>query len=259
MAEQSEAAGLVLDQIRESVTGIRIAVRMRRSDDAPTEEIELLADELVDADQAQLALSGDDCAPTPASMPPLPPVAALRVSRPRAAPQLVCPPAGQAVQPVDRSEPAQLRLDLERSRRQREDGAYLRDLEKVYAQRCQELLEADRREASLASRVHQQALRIVELERQLHAQSALVEQPQAAATQRVAQGTDELLRIRGIGSSYARALRALGVDSLAAIAAWGPADVSEISRRLNIKSSRIQRDRWIEQARTLLGDEAARA
>jgi predicted flap endonuclease-1-like 5' DNA nuclease len=247
MAEQSEAAGMVLDRVRESVTGIRIAVRMRRSDDAPTEEIELLADELADADQAHLALSGDEYALTPPSMPPPPPLAALRVRQ-----------AAQPADRSDRSDPAQLRLDLERSRRQREGDAYLRELEKVFAQRSQELLEADGREASLVSRLHQQTLRIAELEQQLLAKSALVEQLQAAA-QRAPQPTDELLRIRGIGPSYARALRALGVDSLAAIAAWSPADVSEISQRLNIKSSRVERGRWIEQARTLLADEAPRA
>jgi predicted flap endonuclease-1-like 5' DNA nuclease len=249
MAKQSEAADGVLDRVRESVTGIRIAVRMRRSDDAPTEEIELLADELPDADQAQPALAGEDYPRTRAIMPPPPPLAALRAST----------LLGPRPQPVDRSEPAQLQLGVEHARRQRARDAYMSELEKVFAQRSEELLEADRREASLVSRVHQQTLRIAELEQQLQAQSVLGQQLQAAAPQPASQPADELLRIRGIGPSFAQALRAVGVDSLAAIAAWSPADASEISRRLKIKNSRIQRDRWIEQARCLLEDEAARA
>jgi len=244
----------------ESASSIRIAVSIRRNDDAPTEEIELLADELVEFEPAEPA---PFFARIRSRIPPLPPLFGRRTRRP---PPLAAGPSSVG---TDTSEMVQLRLDVDRLlSRQRDSDAYLCELEKTYQQRSQELLEADRREAALTSRVHQQALRMAELEQQLQEKNLLVVQlqaagspalpPPAARVPAAAVSKDELLRIRGIGPSYAQALRALGVGSLAAVAAWSEADVSMIAERLNIKIRRIRRDRWVEQARTLLAEGESR-
>jgi predicted flap endonuclease-1-like 5' DNA nuclease len=248
MAEP-EPASVVSTFSRESVTGIRIAVTMSRGDDAPSEEIELLADELIEITTTDPPLLGaEEPVRMRSGMPPLPPMAA-RSGAPRP------PQAAALAQPA---EPEQLQLEIDRLlRRQRARDAYLSELEKTCVQRSQELLEADKRAASLTSRVHQQALRIAELEQQLRDRSLLVDLQPAAASGMV--DSDELLRIRGIGPNYARALRAIGVDSLAAIAAWSLSDVSAVAERLEIKTGRIQRDRWIEQARALLARDSAAA
>jgi predicted flap endonuclease-1-like 5' DNA nuclease len=79
--------------------------------------------------------------------------------------------------------------------------------------------------------------------------------PESAATPAAieprALTTDDLRLIRGIGPGYQRALVALGVQSFASIAAWTDEDIVKVSRELGIKPGRIQRDRWIEQARAL--------
>lgn len=252
MAEP-EAVDVPSTTRRRSVSAVRIAVSMRRSEDAPSEEIELLADELIEDDPSPPAAL---LARIRSRIPALPRWFRRRLNLPlvAAAPSTATPPA---------SELAELRLDIDRLlSRMRDRDAYLDELERIYQQRSAELLEADRREADLTSRVHRQALHIAELERQLQDRNLRILQLQAACSLALpahalqppaaGSGKDELLRIRGIGPSYAQALRTLGVDSLAAIAAWSPCDVSAIAKRLNIKTRRIQRDRWIEQARALL-------
>lgn len=137
------------------------------------------------------------------------------------------------------SEPHPAQLALERLARQmRERDAYLSELESMFAQRSEALVAAEAREASLLARVEQ-----------LEAQVRELQQPAASA----APARDDLRRIRGIGPGFERSLHALGVDSFRAIASWTEADVARIGEALDIRAGRIQRDRWIEQARELAG------
>ncbi|MEL7538457.1 MAG: hypothetical protein AAFZ58_13795 [Pseudomonadota bacterium] len=63
---------------------------------------------------------------------------------------------------------------------------------------------------------------------------------------------DDLKRIRGVGPVLERTLNALGIHSLTQIANFSPDDVERISAQLPQFPGRIERDRWIEQARSLL-------
>jgi predicted flap endonuclease-1-like 5' DNA nuclease len=59
--------------------------------------------------------------------------------------------------------------------------------------------------------------------------------------------------IRGIGPRIAGILAANGITSLRRIAAFTPDDVARIGPLLPVYPGRIADDRWIEQARELLG------
>jgi NADH-quinone oxidoreductase subunit E len=64
---------------------------------------------------------------------------------------------------------------------------------------------------------------------------------------------DDLKRIAGIGPAFERALAKQGITSYAQIAAWAPEDVLRIAGVLNISPRRIERDEWIQRARSLAG------
>ena len=64
---------------------------------------------------------------------------------------------------------------------------------------------------------------------------------------------DDLKRIAGIGPAFERALAKQGITSFAQIATWEPQDVLRIAGVLNISPRRIERDEWIERARSLAG------
>jgi predicted flap endonuclease-1-like 5' DNA nuclease len=109
--------------------------------------------------------------------------------------------------------------------------------------------------------------RLVELERQgerlaeLGRQNIELEQALAAANERLreheARGNrqpseDDLTRIKGIGPTFDRALRAAGVRSFAQIANWTDDDVIRIAGVLRARPDRIRREDWIGGARRLL-------
>jgi len=173
--------------------------------------------------------SGAERKTTRATPPPLP-------SRRGATP----PPVAVATSDASAaSEPHPAQLALERLARQmRERDAYLSELESMFAQRSEALVAAEAREATLLARIEQLEAQVRELQ-------------QAPAP--VAPARDDLRRIRGIGPGFERALHALGVDSFAAIASWTEADAARIGAALDVKAGRIQRDRWIAQARELAG------
>ncbi|CAH2408974.1 proton-conducting membrane transporter [Mesorhizobium escarrei] len=77
-----------------------------------------------------------------------------------------------------------------------------------------------------------------------------------AATAKAAAGeASNLRRLIGIGPANERLLNGLGVTTYAQIAAWTAADVKRIEETLNF-DGRIERERWIEQAKLLAaGDE----
>ncbi len=62
---------------------------------------------------------------------------------------------------------------------------------------------------------------------------------------------DDLERIRGIGPTIARRLRAHGVRAFGDIVAWSTADLERVAAAVRVPVGRILRDRWGEQA-TLL-------
>lgn len=71
-----------------------------------------------------------------------------------------------------------------------------------------------------------------------------------------AEQESELLRIKGIRPPLIPALTAAGVTKLAQIAALDGAGVAELTEALGIKKKdRIARQRWVEQAREMIGAE----
>ena len=135
---------------------------------------------------------------------------------------------------------------------QREQAAYLEQLEVVFARRSQELLEADEREAALVRRFREQIARIAELERHVREQKVQIQDLQAVLPQRPRGADSALLQVRGIGPKYAKALEALDLGSLEALASLNDADVQRIEQQLRIRNGRIRRERWVEQAQELL-------
>ncbi len=75
--------------------------------------------------------------------------------------------------------------------------------------------------------------------------------PKAKKTADVA---DDLKQLKGVGPKLEEKLHAAGVTRFAQIAAWGPEDVTEMDDKLSFKG-RIERDGWIEQAKTLASGE----
>jgi predicted flap endonuclease-1-like 5' DNA nuclease len=77
----------------------------------------------------------------------------------------------------------------------------------------------------------------------------------APAAKKAAGKASNLRRLIGIGPANERLLNGLGVTTYAQIAAWTAADVKRIEETLNF-DGRIERERWIEQAKLLAaGDE----
>jgi NADH-quinone oxidoreductase subunit E len=93
--------------------------------------------------------------------------------------------------------------------------------------------------------------------------------PAAAASSRTGQGSppaalaapegppDDLKKISGIGPGIEKTLHELGVFHFRQIAAFTPENVAWVNRRLHFKG-RIERENWIDQARTLAAGEQAR-
>jgi large subunit ribosomal protein L21 len=61
---------------------------------------------------------------------------------------------------------------------------------------------------------------------------------------------DDLEEIEGVGPVLNGKLREMGVTTFAQIAAWTEADAERIGDQLDFPG-RIQRENWIDQARTL--------
>jgi predicted flap endonuclease-1-like 5' DNA nuclease len=263
----------------DAVTGVR-KTEVTSEKDPPTEEIEI---EAVDLSLASLPVTPalEELPRRKTSVPPPPPAEALRRFRTSTIPpaadlkaRLRPPtPIGQRAAPVPiggprpalsaprirpptaastdstNAEIEALRAEVERlTKRMRERDAYLAELEQVYAQRSEALLAAEAKLAEQSDELDARAARIMTLEAKL---SARTSQPLLAAAQ------DDLTRIRGIGPHYARLLQTLGVESFATIAAWTPDDCTHFARQLKVNPGRVERDRWVEQARALC--DAARA
>ncbi len=72
----------------------------------------------------------------------------------------------------------------------------------------------------------------------------------AAAPAAAAGGADDLKQLSGVGPALEKKLHEAGVTSFAQIAAWTESDVAEMDEKLSFKG-RIEREGWIEQAKTL--------
>ena len=62
---------------------------------------------------------------------------------------------------------------------------------------------------------------------------------------------DDLTRIRGVGPVIERQLRELGYRTFRDIARWGPDDLAKVTRRLEGRGARVEREKWIQQAAQL--------
>ncbi len=62
---------------------------------------------------------------------------------------------------------------------------------------------------------------------------------------------DDLKKLAGLGPALERKLNEAGITTFAQIAAWNADDIVEIDERLALKG-RIERDDWVDQAKTLM-------
>ena len=82
--------------------------------------------------------------------------------------------------------------------------------------------------------------------------------PAAPAPSAAPFASDDLARIKGLGTKLAALLGELGVTSFAQIAAWDADDIARIDAQLGRFQGRITRDQWVAQAKLLsAGDETA--
>ena len=65
---------------------------------------------------------------------------------------------------------------------------------------------------------------------------------------------DDLKKISGVGPVLEKKLNALGITQYAQVAAFSPEDIERVDAELNFKG-RIERENWLEQAKTLAAGE----
>lgn len=250
------------ESANDAVTGVRATEGVHEIE-APTEEIEIDSVEL----GLVQALDTTEELPRRTTAPPPPPAAALQTRRLSSVPSI--PQAAdlkarlRAPTPFEQratagpigsppmaagsraSDIELLTTSVERlNKRLAERDAYLAELENAHGQRLEALRAAESRIAVLEAELDVRTDRIGELEAKLAARASLHAQRTAAAR-------DDLTQIRGIGPHYARLLEGMGVGSFAAIAAWSVDDCGDFARRLKVNPTRVERDRWVEQARAL--------
>lgn len=68
---------------------------------------------------------------------------------------------------------------------------------------------------------------------------------------------DDFTRMKGVGPKLAERLRTLGITQFSQIAALTPEDAAALDAQLGNFQGRLQRDRWIEQARFLAAGDTA--
>ena len=77
--------------------------------------------------------------------------------------------------------------------------------------------------------------------------------PKAAAKPAKAAGADDLKKLSGVGPALEKKLVEAGITSFAQIAAWTEDDIAAFDEKLNFKG-RIEREGWVEQAKTLAAE-----
>jgi len=91
----------------------------------------------------------------------------------------------------------------------------------------------------------------------LAAQDAAAPKKAAAkkpAAKAAASGSDDLKKLSGVGPALEKKLLENGVTTFAQIAAWSADDVAAMDEKLSFKG-RIEREGWIEQAKTLAAEQ----
>lgn len=68
---------------------------------------------------------------------------------------------------------------------------------------------------------------------------------------RIAASPDNLQQIRGIGQGIEKVLNRMGIHTFEQIADWSPEEMERVSEELGPLQNRINRDRWVAQARKL--------
>ncbi|MDX3909909.1 MAG: hypothetical protein QHC67_08825 [Sphingobium sp.] len=81
--------------------------------------------------------------------------------------------------------------------------------------------------------------------------------PVAPAASTSPSGSDNLMRMKGVGPKLAAMLNDLGVTSFAQIAAWTDSDLAAVDARLGNFKGRPVRDQWIDQAKYLASGDTA--
>lgn len=88
------------------------------------------------------------------------------------------------------------------------------------------------------------------------AEAPKAEKPAAApkkAAPKAEAGADDLKKLSGVGPALEKKLHGFGVTTFAQIAAWGPDEIADFDDKLSFKG-RIERDGWVEQAKTLAAE-----
>lgn len=62
---------------------------------------------------------------------------------------------------------------------------------------------------------------------------------------------DDLTRIKGLGPKAAGQLKLLGITRFAQLGALGPSECAALDEQMGVFRGRLERDRWVEQARYL--------
>jgi predicted flap endonuclease-1-like 5' DNA nuclease len=81
--------------------------------------------------------------------------------------------------------------------------------------------------------------------------------PTSPAVAAVADDSDDLLRLKGVGPKLKALLIDLGVTRYAQIAAWSDADIAAIDGKLGSFKGRPVRDQWVDQAKYLAAGDIA--
>jgi len=88
------------------------------------------------------------------------------------------------------------------------------------------------------------------------AEAPKAEEPKAApkkAAPKADAGADDLKKLSGVGPALEKKLHGFGDTTFAQIAAWGPDEIADFDDKLSFKG-RIERDGWVDQAKTLAAE-----
>lgn len=159
---------------------------------------------------------------------------------------------------------AALKSDHQKSltRLTQEHGAALNEAKRLAEKELSELREQLKR-AESSSKVDE-STRVKDLNRDIEAlqrQNTALEQKVTALEQKVSglqqklrelpPTSDDLTRIKGIGPTFATALKAAGITTFAQIAAWTEQDIERLAPLLRTTTARIQKHDWPNAARKL--------
>jgi predicted flap endonuclease-1-like 5' DNA nuclease len=143
---------------------------------------------------------------------------------------------------------AELTAQLEHARRAL--AAKEAEVRGVLAQRDQGIAEIESLRHQLSSR----ELGVKELEFAAMTRETRVRELEKALDEAIARAGDsgdDLKQIRGIGPSFERELKRLGVRTFEQIAAWTTSDIEEIAPKIKARRERIHRENWVSTAKEL--------